>query len=136
MTNWTVSQGIHTLSLRFFPDRLDAEAGELLYKMIADRSSHLRCLNFAPDFVAEETEAFDLTPYWGLHFPFLESLTLLSMGHFSGDTSKSMAFWQRHPLLEKLHLCYTEGEPLFSDDIEMRKGFLPRLKHLTVGPNA
>ncbi|KAH6905028.1 hypothetical protein BKA70DRAFT_1226226 [Coprinopsis sp. MPI-PUGE-AT-0042] len=120
-------EGLHALCLRFVPERLDKEGSELLLKTVGNISSHLRHLDLAPNSVEEEW--MEMAPYWALDFPCLESLQLL--GQVSRDTSKSMAFWRRHPSLEHLHLRYCEGAPLFSNDIHTIEGFLPKLKHLT-----
>ena len=54
------------------------------------------------------------------------------MGTFSvPDTSEAMAFWRRHPLIEKLKLSDTQrGDRWFSETVD--GDLLPNLKYLEV----
>lgn len=71
----------------------------------------------------------DASPILSLDFPRLRSLTL---GMFTiPDISEAMAFWQRHPSIEKLMLPNTERDSRwFSEQVE--GDLLPNLKYLEV----
>ena len=118
-------QDLTHLGLRF-GDRTHAwdDGTDRILSNVHDLSTSLHTLILVLNYKYESA-----SPVLSLNLPQLRSL---EMGTFSvPDTSEAMAFWRRHPLIEKLKLSNTQrGDHWFSETVD--GDLLPNLIYLEV----
>ncbi|KDR73787.1 hypothetical protein GALMADRAFT_72339 [Galerina marginata CBS 339.88] len=116
-----LKHGLTHLVLNFKGQFSDEDGAKRLYKSIHCHSPSLQTL------VLRSTDRYHSPScILILEFPRLKSLTL--DGFWVRDTLEAMAFWHRHPSLERLRLPNSHRSDLWFDK-RIELGLLPNLRH-------